>query len=108
MALGFGMGVLTATQLYFITWVVGLIVTIACFHLLHRHSWAQAIQSSVYAGLAATFGFVVVTLPIINQYGNLFGWIKRLIFHQGNYGLGKPGIFSPQVVWINLIQMWKP
>jgi hypothetical protein len=106
MALGFGMGVLTATQLYFITWVVGLIVTITCFHLLHRHSWTQAIQSTVFAGLAAIFGFVVVTLPIINHYGNLFGWIKRLIFHQGTYGLGEPGIFSPQVVWINLIQMW--
>jgi hypothetical protein len=106
MALGFGMGVLTATQLYFVTWVVGLIVTIACFHLLHRHSWIQAIHASIYAGLAAIFGFVIATLPIINQYGNLFAWIERLIFHQGTYGLGEPGIFSLQVVWINLIQMW--
>jgi len=106
-ALGFGMGVLTATQLYFMTWILGLIVTIGGFHLLHRHSWVQAVQSALYAGLAGISGFVLVTLPIINHYGNLFDWIKRLILHQGMYGLGEPGIISAQLVWINLIQMWK-
>ena len=106
-ALGFGMGVLTATQLYFMTWILGLIVTIGGFHLLHRHSWVQAVQSALYAGLAGISGFVLVTLPIINHYGSLFDWIKRLILHQGMYGQGEPGIISPQLVWINLIQMWK-
>jgi hypothetical protein len=105
-ALGFGTGVLTATQLYFMTWVVGLIVTLASFHLLQRHSWVQALQSSVYAGLAASLGFVVVTLPIMNHYGDFFTWMKGIVFHHGTYGSGEPGVISSQLIWTNLIQMW--
>ena len=105
-ALGFGTGVLTATQLYFMTWLIGLIVIIASFHLLQRHSWVQAVQSSIYAVLGASLGFVVVTLPIINHYDDFFTWIKGIILHHGLYGSGEPGIISSQLIWTNLIQMW--
>jgi hypothetical protein len=105
-ALGFGAGVLTSVQLYHATWVIGIIVAVATLYLLQKRGWLQAILVSINAGLASLLGFVVATLPIYEMYPFLFQWVKSLIFYQGMYGTGAPGITSPEQFSMNFMRLW--
>jgi len=73
--LGVSLGVLTAVQLYFLTWVVAAIVSMGVYNLLSDRGWKRALVSGVQIGVSALGGFVVATLPIINRYPEFLSWI---------------------------------
>ena len=108
LAIGFAAGVLTAAQVYFMTWVVGILVTLATFYLLQRRSWKQIVLHCCYTGLASLLGFVSSTVPFTNSTcrTEFIGWIDKIIFHQGLYGGGEPGIISTAQMQANFLRMW--
>jgi len=108
LVIGFAAGVLTAAQVYFVTWVIGILVTLATFYLLQRHSWKQIVLHCCYIGLASVLGFVSSTVPFTNSTcrKEFTRWIDGIIFHQGLYGKGESGIMSADQIGSNLLQMW--
>ncbi|MFA9492091.1 MAG: hypothetical protein ACERK1_12780, partial [Anaerolineales bacterium] len=104
--LGFSLGVLTAVQLYFLTWVVAAIVSMGAYNLLSDRGWKRALVSGVQIGVSALGGFVVATLPIINRYPEFLSWIVRVGTHQGRHGSGPPGFLSLETAAANFIALW--
>jgi len=104
--LGFSLGVLTAVQLYFLTWVVAAILALGTYNLLSDRGWKRALISSVQIGVSALGGFVVATLPIINRYPEFLSWIIRVGTHQGRHGSGPPGFLSLETAVANFIALW--
>lgn len=49
--------------------------------------------------------FVLWTLPMISQYGNLLKWYGRILTHTGTYGLGDSGFMSPQVYLQDIVDL---
>ncbi len=104
--LGFSLGVLTAVQLYFLTWVVAAITAIAAYNVLSDRGWMRALISSGQIGASALGGFVVATLPIINRYPEFLSWIIRVGTHQGRHGSGPPGFVSLETAAANFMALW--
>ncbi len=96
--LGFAAGILTAIQIYFATWVIGLIVTAVSIAILEKHGLRRTVAAIVVPGLASLAGFGIATLPIIQHYGGFFRWIRALILHQGRYGSGASGVISGEAL----------
>ena len=107
-AIGFAAGVLTAAQVYFVTWVIGLLVTVTTLSLIQRHSWNQIILRCCYIGVPSLLGFVASTVPFTTPTckTEFITWINGILFHQGLYGRGDPGIVSTAQVQANLLRMW--
>jgi hypothetical protein len=107
-AVGFGVGVLTAAQIYFATWVIGLLVTVTTLSLIQGHRLMQIIRGCGYIGLASLLGFVTATVPFTNSTckDEFITWINGILFHQGLYGTGAPGIISADQMQANLLRMW--
>lgn len=104
--LGVSLGVLTAIQLYFLTWVVAAILAMGAYNILADRGWKKALISGVQIGVSALGGFVVATLPIINRYPEFLSWIIRVGTHQGRHGSGPPGFISLETAVANLITLW--
>ena len=104
--LGFSLGVLTAVQLYFLTWVVAAILALGTYNLLSDRGLKRALISSVQIGVSALGGFVIATLPIINRYPEFLSWIIRVGTHQGRHGSGPPGFISLETAVANFVALW--
>ncbi|GMR10192.1 MAG: hypothetical protein BMS9Abin28_1013 [Anaerolineae bacterium] len=105
--LGFLLGVLTAVQIYFLTWVVAAIVAMATYNILSGQGWKRAVISSVLICVSSLGGFVVSTLPISNRYPEFVSWIIRVGAHQGRHGSGPPGFISLEIAVANFIFLWE-
>jgi hypothetical protein len=105
--LGLSIGVLTAVQLYFVTWVVAAIVAMGSYKLLSGQGWKRALISSVLISVSALGGSVIATLPIINRYPEFASWIIRVGTHQGRHGTGPPGFISLEAAAANFIGLWE-
>jgi hypothetical protein len=104
--LGAATGFLTAIQLWFAAWVVGVGTTIFAFNLLQGRGVVRAILSLSILGVGAVTGFVISTLPILHEYLRFFGWVIRLLTHQGRYGFGEQGFTSLPLLSNNLSSLW--
>jgi hypothetical protein len=94
--IGFCAGMLTAVQLYFAAWVIGIATTAVAFQRLNGSNWRSSLLSGVHVGVASLVGFLAATLPIIPHYGRFIDWLMLLVFNQGLYGTGSPGITSAE------------
>jgi hypothetical protein len=104
--LGFSLGVLSAVQLYFLTWVVAAILAMGMYNVLSDRGAKMALISGVQIGVSALGGFIVATLPIINRYPEFLSWIIRVGTHQGRHGSGPPGFISLETAAANFIALW--
>jgi hypothetical protein len=104
---GIGAGILTAIQLYFATWVIGICIAVGTFSLFNNRSWRKAVLSSAVGAVSSLFGFIVVTLPSIHKYMWFRWWVKSLFTHQGRYGTGEIGFTSASRMLENLISLWQ-
>jgi hypothetical protein len=104
---GIGAGILTAIQLYFATWVIGICIAVGVFSLLKYRGWRKAILSSVIGAASSLFGFVFATLPVIHKYMWFRSWVRDLLTHQGRYGLGEIGFTSASRMLENFISLWE-
>jgi hypothetical protein len=100
--IGFVAGVLTSIQLYFAAWVIGVAITVFAFQRLSGLRWRASVLAVLHVGMASLVGFLVATLPIIPYYGRFIDWLMMLIFNQGIYGTGAPGITSVESLSNNL------
>jgi hypothetical protein len=100
--LGIGAGALTAVQLYFFTWVIGMLVSVGIYAFLNSRRWRNVIILVCGVLVGSGLGFVISTLPILHRYRELSWWIKGIIFHQGLYGSGPAGITSFSLMIQNL------
>jgi len=105
--LGFFLGVLSAVQLYFLTWIVAAIVTMGAYKVLSDQEWKRALISSIQVSVSALGGFFFATLPIINRYPDFLSWIIRVGTHQGRHGSGPPGFLSLETAAANFIVLWR-
>jgi len=98
-------GILTAAQLYFAVWVVGIAVAVLLVSIIERKQIGAVLgRLSIIFGSAAA-GFILSTLPIINQYQEFFQWIVSILSHQGHYGGGAPGFAAPEQIFSNLFNL---
>ncbi len=44
--------------------------------------------------LVAMLSFAIATLPIVNQYPRMFGWLTSIATHTGQYGSGNEGVID--------------
>jgi hypothetical protein len=104
--LGLGTGLLTASQLYFVTWVLGLAVAAtASARSVSRRTWS--LRPPLLALASAVAGFLLGTLPLAGEYRRLLGFARSLLTHQGSYGAGQPGFTSPRVWLANVGGLWR-
>jgi len=104
---GAGAGVLTAAQLYFATWIVGLGLAFGVYGWLTRGGWRRAMVGPAAVILGSMAGFVVATQAILHRYADFFQWVTRLVLSQGRYGSGPAGITSWEVLRSNVATLWE-
>jgi hypothetical protein len=99
-------GVLTAVQLYFATWIIGIGIAVVLYLLFQGHRVWSAVKYGSTIGIGAFLGFFIATLPIIHKYREFTWWLRRLVFHQGRYGSGPPGFTSIESLISNFKELW--
>jgi len=104
---GAGAGVLTAVQLYFGTWIVGLGLAFGLYGWLTRGGWRRAVVGPAAVILGSMAGFLVATQAVLHRYTDLFRWVTRLVLSQGQYGSGPSGITSWGVFRSNVADLWR-
>ena len=104
--LGLGAGVLTATQIYFATWAVGLASASATLALLRPVHRRRAFGAALTALAGTALGFVACTAAMIPGYPRFLAWVHDLATHQGIYGQGPAGFISWKWYPANLARLW--
>jgi hypothetical protein len=105
--IGITSGILTAVQMYYVTWVIGAIISVGIFMLIRDYNWRQILTAALRIGVASLIGFIVVTLPIYQLYPTFLGWVIRILSHQGYYGDGLPGFASLDLLITSFSQIWR-
>jgi hypothetical protein len=99
-------GVLTAVQLYFATWIVGIALALGTLVGLRARSILRGVGAGLAVGSGGVAGFFAATLPVLHRYRELSWWIRGLISHQGRYGGGPPGLTSVDRMRDNFAELW--
>nr|NIS80719.1 hypothetical protein [Anaerolineales bacterium] len=103
---GAGTGLLTAIQLWFAAWVIGVAVAVLTFDLFQSRNVLRGLLSGSVVCFGALTGFIFSTLPILHEYPRFFGWVNRLLTHQGKYGFGERGFSSLSLFFENFSSLW--
>ena len=98
-------GILSAAQLYFAVWVVGIAVAFFLASLTEGKQIGAVLGRVSIIFVSAAAGFLLSTLPIIKQYQEFFQWIASILSHQGHYGGGAPGFAAPEQIVSNLLYL---
>ena len=105
--MGFWAGVLTATQLYFLTWIIGITTAVLLLGVLERAPWGETFWATLHAFGGSVLGFFVSVIPILPIFHTFVEWTIGLIVHQGKYGTGDQGITSPEQLGSNLAELYR-
>jgi len=105
--IGLSTGILTAVQLYFVTWVLGTIVTVVIYYYIQGQGWRQTLGAVIKVGISSLIGFIAVTLPIYQLYPAFLDWVIGILTHQGHYGDGILGFASQDLLISNFVQLWR-
>ena len=100
--LGVCAGLLTAVILYAAAWVVGALTTILVFYRLMGVPWVRTIRAMGALLLSAWAAFFLAILPMWPKWPQFLDWVLRLLLHQGRFGNGAPGVFSPSAAFGSL------
>jgi len=100
-------GVLTAVQLYFAAWVIGVSVCSAALARTRHESLLACLAEAGRSGVAAIVGFLVATLPIVPRYPAFASWVFELVTHAQKYGRGGPSVVSPELVADSVTNFWR-
>lgn len=88
--LGLAAGVLAAVQIYLVTWLLGMLLTVALFDRLQHRSWrGTSLDAAVLIGTGVA-GFSLATLPIAPRILVFWNWIISIATHRSKY-LAVPG-----------------
>jgi hypothetical protein len=104
---GIGAGILSAIQLYFATWVIGICIAVGVSSMLKNRGWRQATLLSIAGVVSSLLGFIVATLPMVHKYIWFRWWVRSLFTHQGRYGHGEIGFTSASRMLENFISLWE-
>jgi hypothetical protein len=89
--LGAGAGTLTATQIYFAAWAVGLAALPFTLAGLARRPAREALRESALVAGGALAAFAAWTAPLLPVYPRFVAFVRDVITHQGIYGAGPAG-----------------
>jgi hypothetical protein len=103
--LGLSMGVLTAVQLYFVAWPIGVMLAIVLYTWVHERNPGRTLRVVCLFCVSVPIGFFIATLPIIHKYRELAWWVRRLLLHEGRYGSGPEGVISGGLLGSSLSQI---
>jgi hypothetical protein len=104
--IGMATGVLTAVQLYFATWVLGVALALGLYIRLTGRGLLRSLAGAAGVCAASGIGFLAATGPILHKYREFSWWVKSLITHQDRYGRGPAGLPSPADLLANLGELW--
>lgn len=92
--LGASIGLLIATKFIFLAWLPGL--CLALFVSGYRVNLYQSLVRPFLALVGVALAFLVVTLPVSDSYGYMFGWIFKNATRSGDYGQG--ALAAPSII----------
>ena len=96
-------GLVATFQVYMITWIFSIGLTIFLYFQLKKQKIIPTLQLVGVSLLHSLRGYVIGTLVIIDQYDSFLDWLKDITIHQGVYGRGIKGFPSGSQLTTNLI-----
>lgn len=90
--LGITVGMGIATKVTFIPMMLIFLILPQIYH-------------KILALIGSIVSFVLITLPIISEYGRMKEWLFSVVTHKGIYGRGETGIIEITSVWKNLNEL---
>jgi hypothetical protein len=103
--LGLGAGFLTATMVYFASWVISSIIFITVLYWIKKNRRTQIIKTALTLAGFSLLGFILALLPAIKRMPYFANWILGLILHQGTYGEGAIGITTLPILWNSFLNI---
>jgi len=100
--LGMASGVLTAVTVLFGAWIAGITAAVMAYSWFQKRRLAAALVPGAYGLAGAAMGFVLATLPIIDQYPRFFRFVANIATHTGRYGRGETGFVHSSMALDNL------
>ncbi|MHA2123494.1 MAG: hypothetical protein ACW990_20025, partial [Promethearchaeota archaeon] len=100
-------GLVATFQVYMITWILSIGLTIFLYYQLKKQRIIPTLQLVGASILHSLRGYVIGTLVIIDQYDSFLDWLKNITIHQGLYGRGIKGFPSGSQLTTNLINSVK-
>ena len=100
-------GGMTAFQLYFATWVLGMGVAVAAYTWLETRRLGRGLAAALAVGISGFAGFVAATLPILHRYREFWWWVRGMVVHQGMFGAGPLGVTSLAGLGKNFVELWE-
>jgi hypothetical protein len=109
MAVGLGLllGLMLATMINFVPWLLGTLVFIVLFYRMQNISWRKILITSGLVLASSILGFLLSVLPALQRMPYFFGFLQGLINHQLPYGNGPEGITSFHLLLSNLLVIVK-
>jgi hypothetical protein len=105
--LGMAAGALVATQLFFASWLVAVMVTVIALQVTHDGDRTRAMRLAVAAVTGAAVSFALWFIPAIPGARVFVDFVGAFTTHQGRYGGGAPGFTSWPVLRANLETVWR-
>lgn len=94
--IGFTTGALTAHQLYFITWIIGALISFGIYEWYIFNRYKKVASTVLVIGFSSIGGFLAMTIPILKRLPNFFSFVFTLVTHSDLYGAGENLIISPE------------
>jgi len=107
MGLGLTTGVMIATMINFLPWLITTIVFIAVYYRLQNISWMHFLTTAGIVLAFSAIGFFLSILPAVSRMFYFIGFIQRLINHQLTYGNGEEGITTIPLLFENFLILFK-
>ena len=83
--LGIGAGVLAAVTIYFISWVIGILVTVCLYYRMQNLRWTRTLRAAFLLGISSLAGFCIGVAPVLNRMPGFWAWAIGILSHKGNY-----------------------
>jgi hypothetical protein len=95
-------GILAASQLYFIAWLICAVLIVIIYHRRKGLSLRKGLEAGIWVWAGGMLGMVVMVLPVFPKLGRFFAWLNEVLFHLGRYGAGGEGFLSLRTARNNL------
>jgi len=99
-------GLLTAVQLYFGAWGIGVAGATGLYAWLRGEGWKEGVRKATASVLGLALGFFIGFEPVLHRFRDFYLWVDRLVSRQGRYGTGPEGISGPGPWLDNMGWLW--
>jgi hypothetical protein len=104
--LGFTVGILATSHIYFFTWVASGILIVYIFTVRICQSYGRGVSASLKFLLGSLLGIALMLVPVYKELPRFAAWLIQISTHTGMYGIGETGIFSLDIIAIAIRFWW--